>query len=264
MNKYVAITKAGFMGILAYRASALLVSLTNLAYVAIIYFLWKAVYAGSAAVINGMTFEQTFTYLALASTLFNVYYTFTEWKMSADVVSGNILMDIIRPVDYQAKVFFNAIAAVLFRLLWIGFPAIMLVIFLGSGDIFVLKNLAYFLLAFASAYVISFQLDYITGLSAFYTESIWGISMTKESIVFLLSGAVVPVAFFPDSMRVIIAWTPFHHIYNTPLTILTSKSLGQGECLQLIAAQLMWIGIIYFVTRFAHQIAVKQVTVNGG
>lgn len=264
MIKYIAITKAGFMGILVYRASALLVSLANLFYVGIIYFLWKAVYAGSAGVINGMTFEQTFTYLALASTLFNVYYTFTEWKMSGDVLSGNILMDIVRPVDYQAKVFFSAVAAVLFRLLWIGFPAIVLVIFLGGGDIFVLENLGYFLLAFVSAYIISFQLDYITGLSAFYTESVWGISLTKESVIMLLSGAAVPVAFFPESMLPIIAWTPFHHIYNTPLMILTSKNLGQSECLQMLMAQFVWIGIIYFITRFSHQIAVKQITVNGG
>jgi ABC-2 type transport system permease protein len=253
--KYIAIAKAGFIGILAYRASAFLVSLTNLFYVAIIYFLWKAVYADSE-VINGMTFGQTFTYLALASTLFNVYYTFTEWKMSAEVVSGNILMDIVRPVDYQAKMFFTAVAAVLFRLLWVGFPAIVLVTFLGGGDFFVLKNLAYFLLAFVSAY--------IAGLSAFYTESIWGICLTKESVVMLLSGAVVPVAFFPESMRPIIEWTPFHHIYNTPLTILTSKDLGQGECLQMLTAQFVWIWIIYFITRFSHKIAVRQVTINGG
>lgn len=263
MIKYIAIIKAGLIGILIYRASAFLVSLTNLLYVVIIYFLWKAVYADSG-VINGMTFGQTFTYLALASTLFNIYYTYTEWKMSADVVSGNILMDIVRPVDYQAKMFFTAVAGVLFRLLWIGFPAIMLVIFFGGGDIFALNNLAYFLLAFAAAYIISFQLDYIAGLSAFYTESIWGISLTKQSVVMLLSGAVVPVAFFPDSMRPIIAWTPFHHIYNTPLTILTSKSLERGECLQMLIAQFTWIGIIYFLARFSHQIAVRQVTVNGG
>jgi ABC-2 type transport system permease protein len=180
------------------------------------------------------------------------------------VVSGNILMDIIRPVDYQAKMFFTAVAGVLFRLLWIGFPAIMLVMFFGGGDIFALNNLAYFLPAFVAAYIISFQLDYITGLSAFYTESIWGISLTKQSVVMLLSGAVVPVAFFPDMMRPVIAWTPFHHIYNTPLTILTSKSLERGECLQMLIAQFAWIGIIYFLTRFSHRIAVRQVTVNGG
>lgn len=264
MRKYIAIVKAGFMGTLAYRGAALLVSVINFTYIAVIYFLWKAIYAGSDGVINGMSFKQTFTYLAMASTIFNVYKTFTEWKMSADILSGNILMDIVRPVDYQAKVFFSAVAAVLFRILWVAFPIFLLVVLLGGAEIFVLRNLLYFLAAFASAYIISFQLDYITGLAAFYTESIWGISLTKESIVLLLSGAVVPVAFFPDPMRLIVAWTPFPHIFNTPLTILTSASLGQSDCLRMIIAQSGWIVTTYLISRLAHGAAVKQVTVNGG
>jgi ABC-2 type transport system permease protein len=256
--------KAGFMSALSYRATVLLVSVVNFAYIAVIYFLWKAIYADSGGVINGMSFEQAFTYLAMASTIFYIYKTFVDGKISADIVSGNIIIDIVRPIDYQAKVFFSAFAAVLSRIIWAGVPVFLLVIALVGPDVFVLKNLMYFFAAFTASYVISFQFDYITGLASFYTESIWGVSMTKESVVLLLSGAVVPVAFFPDSLRPIVAWTPFHHIYNTPLTILTSKTLEQSECLGMIISQCAWIVVIYILSRLVHGVAVKQLTVNGG
>jgi ABC-2 type transport system permease protein len=252
------------MATLSYRGSALLVSVINFVYIAIIYFLWKAVYAGSGGIINGMSFKQTFAYLAVASTTFNVYKTFTEWKMSEDVVSGNIVMDMVKPIDYQAKIFFGAVAGVLFRILWVGFPVFVLIFLLGGTEVFEPANLHYFVVAFVSAYIISFQLDYITGLASFYTESNWGITMTKESIVLLLSGAVVPVAFFPDSLRPIVAWTPFHHIYNTPLTILTSKALEWSECLSMVISQCAWIGVIFVVSRLAQRVALRQLTVNGG
>ena len=50
-----------------------------------------------------------------------------------------------------------------------------------------------------------------------------GLNMVKECIVLLLSGASIPLAFFPEALRNIVQYLPFRCIYDTPLNVLLQK-----------------------------------------
>ncbi len=262
MKKYWYILRAGFMSILAYRANIFLNSISNAAYVVMIYFLWKAIYR-DAGTINGMRFEQAFVYLALASTVFNIFKAWTEWAISSQIISGSILKDITRPIDFQLKTFFDSTSRSIFNALWIGSP-VLAVMILWGGDVFVPDQLLFAITCMMLAYIINFQLDFIVGVTAFYTESIWGISLAKETGVLMLSGAVVPMAFFPDTMTAFLMYTPFPYIYHVPLALLTEKISDSSVGFQLIFCQIAWIAGIYFISSLFFKQAVKQVTVNGG
>ena len=83
----------------AYRAASLINLSANLVFIIILYFLWQAIYENKTE-LNGMSFEQTFLYLVIASTLFNMYRTFTDYIISFDVTSGNIVNYLLKPMDY--------------------------------------------------------------------------------------------------------------------------------------------------------------------
>lgn len=261
MRKYWFILRAGFMSILAYRANIFLNSFSNVAYIVLIYFLWKAIYRDAGPVINGLSFEQAFLYLAFASTVFNIFKTWTEWVISSQIISGNILKDLTKPLNFQFKTFFESTSRSVFNAVLIGLPVVMVTVFVS--DAFIREQLLYALVSLILAYIINFQLDFIVGITAFYTHSIWGISLTKETLVLMLSGAIVPMAFFPESMSALLMYTPFPYIYHAPLSMLTER-VSDSSVLQVIFRQIGWISVIYAVCEIYYGRALKQVTVNGG
>jgi len=104
----------------------------------------------------------------------------------------------------------------------------------------------------------------MVGLTAFYTESIWGISAAKDTIISALSGALIPLAFFPEAAQNVLKILPFQAIYNAPLQILTSSTLEPLGYLQLLAVQVFWVIVLYLLSRLYFRQAINKLVVNGG
>ncbi|MBR6872503.1 MAG: hypothetical protein IKN17_03230 [Ruminococcus sp.] len=64
--------------------------------------------------------------------------------------------------------------------------------------------------------------------------------MPQQVIVLLLSGATIPLAFFPEGLRRVIDFLPFQSIYNAPLTILLKADPSPSDVLPAIGIQLLW------------------------
>ena len=105
-------------------------------------------------------------------------------------------------------------------------PTVLLLIFVFRIHIPLGIGLIFFPFSLLLAYLLSFCFDYFVGLLCFYTESVWGLSITKEIIVTVLSGALIPLQFFPDVIQKILLWLPFQAIYYTPLTMVAQPTLS--------------------------------------
>lgn len=251
------------MMIVTYRFGFLFTFVGNLLYIVLIYFLWRSIYEG-AETIRGMTFDQALVYLALASSIFVLLKTWTEWFMSHMIRDGSIAMELIKPVDFQLFMLFRTAGFVLCNLLLITIPSV-LVLFLAFGvRIDTGIGLTFLPIALLFAFLISFNLDYVVGTSGFYTESTWGISMTKEIITKLLSGALVPLQFFPEAVQRVLALLPFQVIYHVPLTLITAANLTLADCLRLLATQVFWVVALFAISRLFFSKALKVLTVSGG
>jgi ABC-2 type transport system permease protein len=114
------------------------------------------------------------------------------------------------------------------------------------------------------AFLVSFSFDYFIGLLAFYTESTWGLSITKEIIIMVLSGALLPLQFFPDAIRQVLLWLPFQTIYYTPLMIVTQPNVGWETLLSMLWVQLVWVVILFAANRLFYNQAIQVLRVSGG
>ncbi len=264
MTKYLTMCKNSLMCGLIYRMHFFLTVFGNILYIILTYFLWTSIYKNSDGVLNGMTFEQTFIYLAIAASIGCFFQTYSEFEISRNILSGNIIKDLTKPMDYQLYNLAGAAGFALNNLVSITIPS-MVVIFIIAGSYIPLGiNLAFFVLSVILSFLIAFTIDYIIGLLSFYTESIWGVSNTKNVIILLLSGASIPLSFYPQSIKGIIEFLPFQAIYNAPLSILLSINMGVSDYLYYIANQLFWILFFIVVSRLFFRKAIKVLTVNGG
>jgi len=264
MKKYFVLTRKVFLTITVFRFNFLFSIISNLAYITIIYFLWSSIYGSGAKSLNGMTFNQVFVYLAMASTIFSLFTTYVEWEMSREVIEGTIVMNFIKPVDLMLYKLFQCIGYVLLKLVTITIPTVLVILLVFKPDMPIGLNLLIFPVSIILSYLIMFNIDFLVGLICFYNESTWGMSSAKDSIVLLLSGAVIPISFFPETLKTIVNFLPFQAIYNIPLNSLISDKLGVSDYINNFIVQIFWILFLFAINRLFYRKAVKVVTVNGG
>ena len=127
-------------------------------------------------------------------------------------------------------------------------------------------TLIFFSVSVLMALVLNFSVDMLVATICLYTESTWGINMVKECIVLLLSGASIPLAFFPEGLRKVVQYLPFRCIYDTPLSVLLQKpgfTLGTGLGFSLLL-QFVWCVALGVAGAVFWSISLKKITVNGG
>jgi ABC-2 type transport system permease protein len=112
--------------------------------------------------------------------------------------------------------------------------------------------------------LISFSFDYFIGLFGFYTESVWGLSTSKEIIITVFSGALIPLQFFPDAIQKVLLWLPFQAIYHTPLMMITRPDQGWDVFLPMLGVQLFWAVVLFIGAHLFYNQAVKVLRISGG
>lgn len=246
IRQCLALARGSLMESLAFRASAITRVIANFVYLIIIYFLWRAIYDSSPAdVVNGMTFYDTMVYLVLASAMFNVLDAFIVWEIGRGYQSGELVEQLVKPISYQRYLFFGTIGGSVMLFVTTFLPTFVIVYLITHGSFTLGINLIFFLISMVLAFVINFCVDFIVGTICLYTQSIWGVNMMKEVVVSLLSGATIPLAFFPEGIRKVVNVLPFQAIYHTPLHILTARDLKLSDYLQGLGIQLLWVVILF-------------------
>jgi ABC-2 type transport system permease protein len=116
------------------------------------------------------------------------------------------------------------------------------------------------------ALIINFNIEMLVAPICLYTESTWGINIVKETIVLLLSGATIPLAFFPEGLRRVVEYLPFRAVYDIPLTILLGKNGTDSlqGLTEMLGIQLAWCIVLTILGNLFWNHAVKRITVNGG
>ncbi|MBE6838012.1 MAG: hypothetical protein E7507_00530 [Ruminococcus sp.] len=265
LKKYLAFTRAGIIESLQFRLGTAVMVAGNILYLIVVYFLWKAIYASAGTdVVNGMTFSDTLIYLVLATALFNFMEMYTVWEMGRSIQSGKIVLDLLKPMEYRSYLFWSFTGTFVTNFFYTFLPTFIIVCVVTKGAIPLGTNLLFFVVSVIMAVAINYSIDFITGTICLYTESIWGINIMKQVIVLLLSGATIPLPFFPEPLRTIVGYLPFQSIYNAPLTFLLTAKPDVYTILTTLGTQLFWCVAMMLVSTLFWKVSLRQITVNGG
>jgi ABC-2 type transport system permease protein len=263
MRGYLAFLRGAIQVGVTYRLSFLFIVFGNVLYMIIAYFLWRSIYAGQE-MINGLTFDQAFLYIALGSTVFILLKTYADWGMSQEIRDGTISVYLTKPIDYQWYTLATTVGFSSTSLVTVTLPTILMLAFVFRINAGFGIGYLFFPVSLALAFLISFHFDYLVGLTSFYTESIWGISTTKEILISVLSGALLPLQFFPEAFQRILMALPFQAIYYSPLMMVTEPDRNAAVFLQMLAVQAVWAVVTFAACRLFYNQAVKVLRVAGG
>ena len=213
--------------------------------------------------IQGMSFEQISTYYILVVSLNPII----SWGVNEDIGrairEGEILRELLNPISYFTYYFGIRIGELgesgLVGILTFGICAVLFSILLPQS----LFNLLFFIIVVFLSVITVYFFEIILGMTAFYTDSVWGIEILKRSILNIFSGMIAPVSLFPEWLQKISNILPFKDFVYTPINIYFGN-LSNLEIIGVILKLCVWIIIFYIIAKIIFKRAIKNITINGG
>lgn len=271
MRIYLEFIKNAFQTSIAYRLNVFLHLVGRILLLFIQVSIWRALYGGAAEVNSNLgmvSLSQMITYsiVSVAISIFAGTSIITNpvfIKVEEGIKSGQIAMDLIKPLNFRNYLFAESIGVKVFKLLFELIPLLVI----GSSLFGILiphwPNLILFVITLGIALIIHFLITYLMALLGFWYLDAWHLGKFMEDLVYVMSGALVPLWFFPDFLARISEFLPFRLVYYTPIAIFLEKITVQ-ESLGVIGQQLLWVGILYLLVQLIWSRAVNKLVVQGG
>lgn len=289
INKYSAFTSNALKEKYAYRFKAIMWSLSTLFNMLVQYFLWKSIYEEVNGSFMGVAKNNYLIYISFGVVFYNITSCMENMNIAEDIKSGNISMNLTKPLSYKAMVLFRHIGSKAGEA--IGLVPLIIVAFLLTDNISTLNGiqLVYFVISTFLAFFLVFSFSYIIGLVTFWTTNYWGVQFFTNTIMGLCSGQLVAINFYKELgkgamdfsgklafiqssgfttfFRVLgdIAYClPFQSMYYTPMSILSGMISKPSEVLFHLGLQVFWLVVLNGIIAIMWNRAQKKITILGG
>jgi ABC-2 type transport system permease protein len=263
LRKYVRHVLCAMQETMAYRASYFVNIISQFISYLAIFFLWRAVYA-SGPTIGGMDWKDMQGYLLISLFASALISGSSENRVSRAIWTGNIAVELVRPVDYQRANFAITIGSGLAEGVLVAAIGLVFAVLIGfSTPPGHPITWLYFVLALVFSFTIKFLIVYIFGLFTFWTTSAMGLAWIRKGLTDFFSGAVIPLNFFPAWLQGVADWLPFRGIVFVPGTIFIEK-MTESQIFVSFALDIAWIVGLWYLARVIWFFALRKVTIQGG
>jgi viologen exporter family transport system permease protein len=263
MKGYLAILKIRMKTLFQYRAAALAGICTQLFWGIINVMVLRAFYS-QTSLPEPLSLGQAITFIWLGQALLQLLPWSNDKEIEAQVKSGNIAYELIRPLNLYSLWFVRSLALrfapTALRCLPIfilggAFLGLAAPISWAAGRAFVLSVFLAFFLASAITTLVS--------ISLFWTLSGEGLQRLLPHCALLLSGMVVPLPLFPSWMQSFLNIQPFRGIIDIPCRLYTGV-IPVSETLYYLGFQLAWISVLILLGQWLIKKAIRQFVIQGG
>lgn len=266
LKMYLPFTFNTFQMLLSYKANVIIFMMGEWLMLLVSFFLWKAIFSSSPdQILNGFTLEEMYAYIMFSFLTGLMTSVDISFDISREVKDGTIAINLIRPISYEMRMLFQALGGVLYNFIVIFIAAFLVVnvlLYQTTGTLYI-QQLPLFALSLSIGLLINFYFSYTFGLLSFKLTNMWGVSQIMGALSQLLSGALIPLVFFPDLVQKIIQVLPFSSIIYTPVMIYLGKLSGM-DVAYFILLQLFWLLVMVMLSRTVWKAVVKSLTILGG
>lgn len=263
---YSSFSKSEIKKYFAYKANIFMGIIGQVIMVIVTYYLWKAIYSSSQdGIMNGFTLNDMVIYIMISFVIGIVTSNDIRYIISSEVRDGSIAMNLIKPINYEKRLIFIGIGQFIFNFIFLFMPAaIGITIYrINIGLSITSASIILFLLSIVLGTMINIYYSYIFGLLVFKFYSLWGINQIAQAIVMLVSGALIPLSFFPDIIQKLFNFLPFSSIIYTPAMIYLNK-LSSNEIIKCLLLQLFWIFVLKVLSRLMWNKVINKLSIQGG
>ena len=260
-----ALIGAGFRRQSRYRAAAVAGAASNTAFGLLRSSIVTAAIGTAGGQLGGYAAATGVTYVWVSQALLGSLEIFQLELLALRVRTGDIAVDLARPVDLQLQFAAQDLGRALAVILPRGAP-ILAVGALTFGLALPRDPLAYVAgtVSFGLGLGVSFACRYLVNLLALWLLDVRGIFTTYVTVTSVLCGLIVPVTWFPPWLATAAAATPFPSILQAPADVLTGRVHGAGPVAGILAVQLCWLVATVTAGQVMQRVGVRRLVVQGG
>jgi ABC-2 type transport system permease protein len=263
VRAYWALAVSGYRRFASYRGATLAGAFTNCVFGLMRGYVLLTVVAGRPRV-GGYDAADTLTYVWLVQGLLMVAYLWGWNELAVRITTGDIVVDLGRPVDLQGAWLASDLGRAAYHTLFRGLPPVLLgeLLFRLRVPSDPLIWLA-FPVSVVLASAVSFAMRFLVNLCVFWLLDYRGILNVSALLWTFLCGSVVPLAFLPDGPRAAVEAMPFAAVLQVPIDVFLGKHRGL-DLAGALAFQAGWALALLGLGRLVLAAGVRRLVVQGG
>jgi ABC-2 type transport system permease protein len=255
---------AGFRRQSAYRLAALGGLVANMTFGLLKVAILFATVRAAGGELHGYDTASMSTYVWLSQGLLGSVNFTGRTDLALRVKDGQVAVDFLRPVDLQAATIATEAGMGLFALIPRGLPSVLLGaavvgMQLPASPVFYLLGAVSLVLGI----VISAATVYLVAVAGFWLVETRGLQILYMLGSGFLGGLYVPIALFPQWLRIIATATPFPSMMMYPVDVMSGLG-GAGRAAGLVLAQLAWLAGVAAVGQLLTRAGRRRLEVQGG
>ncbi|MGT2934422.1 ABC transporter permease [Streptococcus castoreus] len=267
-KRYSPFISAGIQELITYRVNFFLYRLGDVMGAFVAFYLWKAVFDSSNhALINGFTLSDMTLYIIMSFVTNLLTKSDSSFMIGEEVKDGSVIMRLLRPVHFAASYLFMEIGSHWIILISVGFPFLLVMsgvkVMAGLSFLQLLTTILLYLLSLLLAFLINFYFNICFGFSAFVFKNLWGSNLLKNSLVAFMSGSMIPLAFFPQLVALVLNFLPFSSLIYTPVMIVIGK-YSLRQTFVALALQVFWLIVMASLSQVIWKKVQNHLTIQGG
>ncbi len=230
--------------------------------------LWDAIYrsAGTAS-LRGFSRSGILSYVIMSWLTHAMVQSQVEWIVAGEIRRGSIAINLIRPAKYILRVLAEALGNITINCISVVIPAWIalqcILVFGFKTALPSLGNILLYPLSLAMGFSISFLINFLFSLLAFWISYFWGMAVFKNAVMRLFTGELIPLAFFPAGTGLVFSVLPFAGMIATPVSIYLGNYSGM-VALRYLGIQALWVVLLGGLALVAWKRAIVKLTVAGG
>lgn len=223
--------------------------------------LWTSLIAAGH---EGTDLEDVLTYVVINDLVGRIVSFKTNNIISSRVEDGSIASDILMPVGFKWKIFFENVGGNLFDFVFSGGSTLVIaLVFFRLQMPSSLISCGIFAFSTCLGVLISYHINFLFGLSAFWLMKPWYLTALLGALTKLFGGMVIPIWMYPDWLQIVCEWLPFKYVSYIPIQIYLGQLSG-GEMYGYLVVQIILLCAMALLSSSIWSKARKKVFVNGG
>ena len=261
IGTYFYILRTSFRQRVVYRASLWIEIVHGCFFLLLQGCLWTALIAAGQ---EDTMIDEMITYVVINDLVGRLVSFQTNKILSARVLDGSIASDMITPILFKWKVFFENIGENLFDFLFSGGSTLLIaLLFFGVRAPDSVLVSVVFAVSVCIGILISYHIHFLFGLSSFWLVRPWYLSALMGAFNKLFGGMVIPIWMYPGWLQGICGWLPFQYVTFIPIQIYLGRLSG-AEIYHSLCIQLLILVGLSLCTTIIWNFAQKKVFINGG
>jgi len=244
-----------------YRVRMLFWLITMMIQLYLLRVVWMAVYDGRDSV-NGVPASTLLIYLTISSLHLFFLPNRIVFEIEDRISTGKVANDLIRPLGFMQQMIAIQIGSIVGSL-----PLLVVVIpvaaVVGQMHLPSPGNLVLYLISLFLAFTISLLLWMVVGMSGFWLLNIGGLRSVISIAGDFLAGALVPLWFMPDALRVVVQLLPFQAMGFLPASIFAGQTSGM-DTVQPLMVQAIWVVLLLGIAKLVWKKAQRKLVIQGG